>query len=93
VQSAAVVGVPDEVMGEVGMAFIIPKQGAELSPQEIVDFCGQRVAGFKVPRYVVITGEFPMTPSGKVQKFKLRELGEHLIREGVVEKLSPTKRR
>jgi len=93
VQSAAVVGVPDEVMGEVGMAFIIPKQGAELSPQEIVDFCGKRVAGFKVPRYVVITGEFPMTPSGKVQKFKLRELGEHLIREGVVEKLSPTKRR
>ena len=93
VQSAAVVGVPDEVMGEVGMAFIIPKQGAELSPQEIVDFCGQRVAGFKVPRYVVVTGEFPMTPSGKVQKFKLRELGEHLIREGVVEKLSPTKRR
>jgi len=93
VQSVAVVGVPDEVMGEVGMAFIIPKQGAELSPQEIVDFCAQRVAGFKVPRYVVITGEFPMTPSGKVQKFKLRELGERLIREGKVAKLSPRKGR
>jgi fatty-acyl-CoA synthase len=74
------------------MAFIIPRKGAEISPQEVVDFCARRVAGFKVPRYVVITEEFPMTPSGKVQKFKLREWGERLIREGKVEKLAPSKK-
>lgn len=92
VHTVAVVGVPDEVMGEVGMAFIIPREGAEISPQEVVDFCARQVAGFKVPRYVVVTQEFPMTPSGKVQKFKLRELGEKLIREGKLEKLSPKKK-
>ncbi len=92
VQTVAVVGVPDQVMGEVGMAFIIPREGADISPQEIVDFCARQVAGFKVPRYVVITEEFPMTPSGKVQKFKLREWGERLIREGKVEKLAPSKK-
>ncbi|MCR4392117.1 MAG: long-chain-fatty-acid--CoA ligase [Candidatus Acetothermia bacterium] len=91
IQNVAVVGVPDRVMGEVGMAFIIPRQGTHLDPQEVVDFCAHRIAGFKVPRYVVVATEFPMTPSGKVQKYKLVEQGRELIAQGKVRKLEPRK--
>lgn len=91
VQNVAVVGVPDRVMGEVGMAFIIPRAGHNPDPQEVVDFCAHRIAGFKVPRYVVVATEFPMTPSGKVQKYKLVEQGRELIVQGKVRKLEPRK--
>jgi len=93
VQNVAVVGVPDKVMGEVGMAFVIPRQGARVDPQEAVDFCADRIAGFKVPRYVVVTPEFPMTPSGKVQKFKLQEHAKELLANGSVQRLEPRKKR
>jgi fatty-acyl-CoA synthase len=92
VQNVAVVGVPDPVMGEVGMAFIIPRAGEEAIPQDIIDFCAKRIAGFKVPRYVVITPDFPMTPSGKVQKYKLAEIARDLIAQGKVPKLEPKRR-
>lgn len=91
VQNVAVVGVPDPVMGEVGVAFVIPREGRTPDPQEIVDFCTQRIAGFKVPRYVVVSGEFPMTSSGKVQKFKLRDTAQRLIAEGGIPRLEPRK--
>jgi fatty-acyl-CoA synthase len=91
VQNVAVVGVPDRVMGEVGMAFIIPREGYNLDPQEVVDFCAQKIAAFKVPRYVVVEREFPMTASGKVQKYKLAERGRELVASGQVMKLEPRK--
>ncbi len=91
VQNVAVVGVPDAVMGEVGMAFIIPRDGHTLDPQEVVDFCARQIAAFKVPRYVVIGEPFPMTASGKVQKFKLAERGRELVASGKVPKLEPRK--
>ncbi|MCX7750011.1 MAG: long-chain-fatty-acid--CoA ligase [Candidatus Bipolaricaulota bacterium] len=91
VQNVAVVGVPDPVMGEVGMAFIIPREGHNLDPQEIVDFCARKIAAFKVPRYIVIGEPFPMTASGKVQKFKLAERGRELVASGKVPKLEPRK--
>ncbi len=62
---------PDKKLGEVVKAFIIPD--GELSEEEIKQFCRERVANFKVPRYVEFVGEFPMTASGKIQKYKLRE--------------------
>ncbi len=91
VQNVAVVGVPDRVMGEVGMAFIIPRDGYTVDPQEVVDFCAQKIAAFKVPRYVVVGREFPMTASGKVQKYKLAEQGRELVASGAVPKLEPRK--
>lgn len=91
IQNVAVVGVPDPVMGEVGMAFIIPREGHTLDPQEVVDFCARQIAAFKVPRYVVIGEPFPMTASGKVQKFKLAERGRELVASGKVPKLEPRK--
>lgn len=66
----SIVGVPDPVMGEVVMAFVIPKAGAHLTPEEVVDFGRGGIANFKVPRYVEIVSEFPLTGSGKVQKFR-----------------------
>jgi fatty-acyl-CoA synthase len=66
----SVVGVPDPVLGEVPMAFVVPRAGATLTPQEIRDFAKDRIANFKVPRHVEIVSEFPLTGSGKVQKFK-----------------------
>jgi fatty-acyl-CoA synthase len=64
------VGVPDPVMGEVVMAFVIPRPGHVLSPDDVVAFARDRIANFKRPRYVEIVDQFPLTGSGKVQKFK-----------------------
>jgi len=66
----SIVGVPDPVLGEVVMAFVIPKAGASLTAQEIRDFAKDQIANFKIPKYVEIVSEFPLTGSGKVQKFK-----------------------
>jgi fatty-acyl-CoA synthase len=74
VASAQVIGVPDERMGEELMAWVVLRDGAEASAGEIRDFCLGRVAHFKVPRYVKFVDEFPLTVTGKVQKFKMREL-------------------
>jgi len=52
------------------MAFVIPRDGESLRPEEIVAFARGRIANFKVPRYVEIVDRFPLTGSGKVQKFK-----------------------
>ena len=68
-----VIGVPDQRYGEELMAFVIPRAGATLTEQEIKDFCTGQIAHFKIPRYVKFVDEFPMTVTGKVQKFKMRD--------------------
>jgi len=73
VQAAAVVGIPDERLGEVGLAFIQLKSGAQATEEEIIDYCRERVAVFKVPRYVRFVERFEMTGSGKIQKFRMRD--------------------
>jgi fatty-acyl-CoA synthase len=70
VLDVSIVGVPDTIMGEAVMAFVIPKDGAPLQPEEIVAFARGKIATFKVPKYVEIVERFPLTGSGKVQKFK-----------------------
>jgi len=70
VLDVSIVGVPDPIMGETVMAFVIPKEGAALHPEEIVAFARGKIANFKVPKYVEIVDRFPLTGSGKVQKFK-----------------------
>ena len=64
---------PDEKYGEELCAWVIARTGAELDEDAVRDFCRGRLAHFKVPRYVIFVDEFPMTITGKVQKFKMRE--------------------
>jgi fatty-acyl-CoA synthase len=79
VESVQVVGVPDEKFGEEVAAFIIAVPGAEVATEEIRDFCRQRLARFKVPRYVFTVDDFPMTVTGKIQKFVLRQQAADLL--------------
>jgi fatty-acyl-CoA synthase len=75
VQMAQVIGVPDERLGEVTAAFVLLKDGKQASKEELIDWCRQRCANFKVPRYLAIVDSFEnigMTGSSKVQKTKLR---------------------
>jgi fatty-acyl-CoA synthase len=74
VAGAQVIGVPDVRMGEELMAWVQVREGVEVSEDDLRDFCRARLAHFKVPRYVKFTTEFPMTVTGKVQKFKMREV-------------------
>jgi fatty-acyl-CoA synthase len=73
VQDVAVIGVPDERYGEAVMAWVITREGSSLDGDEVRDFCRDQIAHFKVPKYIEPIEEFPMTVTGKVQKFKLRE--------------------
>lgn len=73
VAQVAVVGVPDERMGEVGVAFVIPRNGVQLTAEDIVTFSRTNMANYKVPRHVRIVAELPLNASGKVLKHALRE--------------------
>nr|XP_032800194.1 medium-chain acyl-CoA ligase ACSF2, mitochondrial-like [Petromyzon marinus] len=73
IAEAQVVGVSDARMGEELCACVRLKLGSELTPDDVRAFCQDKVAHFKVPRYVVVVDSFPLTVTGKIQKFKLRE--------------------
>jgi len=73
VKQAQVVGIPDHRLGEVGMAFVELREGVDCSGQDLIDFVATRIANYKVPRHVKFVTDFPMTGSGKVRKFMLRE--------------------
>jgi fatty-acyl-CoA synthase len=73
ISDVQVIGVPDPRYGEELMAWIIPRQGTTLTEDEVKDFCRGQIAHYKVPRYVKFVDAFPMTVTGKVQKFKMRE--------------------
>lgn len=68
-----VVGVPDPLYGEQVLACIRVKEGESLTEEEVRSYCEGRIARFKIPRYIQFVSEYPMTASGKIQKFKLRE--------------------
>ncbi|WP_078595329.1 AMP-binding protein [Evansella clarkii] len=68
-----IVGVPDEKYGEEIVAWIRLKEGEEAAEEEIKEYCYGKIARYKVPRYIAFCEEYPMTASGKIQKFKLRE--------------------
>jgi fatty-acyl-CoA synthase len=74
VASAQVIGVPDERMGEELMAWIVVRDGADLTEEDLRAFCKDRIAHFKVPRFVKFVDEFPMTVTGKVQEFVMRQM-------------------
>ncbi|HEV3448505.1 MAG TPA: AMP-binding protein, partial [Gemmataceae bacterium] len=75
IAEAQVVGLPDAKYGEEVSAWIRLKPGAQLSAEEVRCFCRERIAHFKVPRYVEFVSEYPTTVTGKIQKYRLREIG------------------
>jgi fatty-acyl-CoA synthase len=70
-----VVGLPDERFGEEICAWVRLRPGEKLAEEDLKEFCRGRIAHYKVPRYVVFVNDFPTTVTGKVQKYRLRELG------------------
>lgn len=74
VQDVQVVGVPDPKYGEELMAWVILKDGERMEACELREYCKGKISHHKIPRYIEFTKEYPMTASGKIQKFKLREL-------------------
>lgn len=68
-----VIGIPDEVYGEEVMAWIILKEGQNATSEEIREYCTGKISRHKIPRYIEFTDAYPMTASGKIQKFRLRE--------------------
>ena len=82
VAEVAVFGIPDPYYGEVVAAWIQPHTREDISEQEIRDFCKGRIAHFKIPSHIEFVNDFPMTVTGKLQKFRMRELViEHMQKE------------
>jgi len=87
VRDAQVLGVPDERFGEELLACVQlhgPRAADPPTPHELHDLCKGRIASFKIPRYWKVVDEWPMTVTGKVQKFKLREMAERELAEGTL---------
>ncbi|MFQ5968009.1 MAG: AMP-binding protein [Acidimicrobiia bacterium] len=76
---AQVVGIPDTKFGEQPMAWVVRKPGSDLTEDEVREFCRGKIAHFKIPKYVAFTDEYPMTVTGKIQKFRLREMSIELL--------------
>ena len=73
IKDVQVVGLPDKKYGEELCAWIIPREGETLSEQDVRDFCKGQIAHYKVPRYIKFVDGFPMTVTGKIQKFMIRD--------------------
>lgn len=73
-----VAGVPSKKFGEQVGAFVILKEGATLLPEDVIDFCRGKISRYKIPKYVTFLDTYPMTASGKIQKYKLREMAAEL---------------
>jgi fatty-acyl-CoA synthase len=73
ISDVQVVGVPSQKYGEEVGAFIILKDGADVTAADVKDFCRGQIARYKIPKYVAFVDSFPLTASGKVQKYKLQE--------------------
>ncbi len=74
ISDVQVIGVPDLKYGEELMAWVKLKNGEKITTEEIKEFCKGKIAHYKIPRYVKFVDEFPMTISGKIQKYKMREI-------------------
>ncbi|MEY2430733.1 MAG: HIP---CoA ligase [Acidimicrobiaceae bacterium] len=79
IAQVAIVGVPDQRLGEVGMAFIVPTTGTTIDATEVIAWSGEHMANYKVPRYIEVVDVLPLNASGKVLKFDLRDRGVKLI--------------
>jgi acyl-CoA synthetase (AMP-forming)/AMP-acid ligase II len=75
----AVIGMPDERLGEVGWAFVVPKPGAQVTESDVAQFARANMANFKVPHRIVILDDLPRNASLKVLKVQLREQARRLV--------------
>ncbi|MDC7126636.1 MAG: AMP-binding protein, partial [Spirochaetales bacterium] len=82
IKNIQVAGVPDAKFGEQVGAFIILHENQILSPSDVKDFCRGQIARHKIPKYVFFVEDYPLTASGKIQKYKLGEIALELIKEG-----------
>jgi fatty-acyl-CoA synthase len=73
VASSAVLGIPDEKWGEVGRAIVVKKAGAQVSEDELLSFCRDRMAKYKAPKSVIFVDVMPLTAAGKISKVDLRK--------------------
>ncbi len=80
IEMVEVAGIPDEKYGEIVGAFIKLKEGQTLTQEEVQEFCRGKVSRYKIPRHVIFVNDFPKTASGKIQKYKLREMGLEYIK-------------
>jgi len=85
VKDVQVAGVPSKKYGESVGAFIILHDGVDMEGSDVQDFCKGKIAHYKIPKYIFFVKEFPMTGSGKIQKFKLKELSLKLCKEQGIE--------
>jgi len=81
VKDAQVVAIASPKYGEDVGVFIIPHEGAVIDAEEVREFCRDKIARYKIPRYIFFVNEYPLTGSGKIQKFKLREMALKLCEE------------
>jgi len=81
IKDAQVAGIASPKYGEQVGAFIVLKDGAKVTEEDIRDFCRGKISRFKIPKYVFLVDSFPMTGSGKIQKYKLREMGPKMLAE------------
>jgi fatty-acyl-CoA synthase len=85
IKDIQVVGIASEKYGEEVGAFIILHPDAAVSEEDVRDFCRGQISRFKIPKYVFFVDSFPLTSSGKIQKYKLRELGNQKVAAGEIE--------
>ncbi|QLC50050.1 AMP-binding protein [Methanolobus zinderi] len=81
IKDVQVVGIPDEKYGEIVGAFVITSDGTDITEADVRDYSIARIARYKVPKHVFFVEEYPLTASGKVQKFKLRDMAVDLLKE------------
>lgn len=85
IETVEVAAIPSPKYGEEVAAFIKLKKGQKLREEEVFDFCRGKIARFKTPKYIFFVNEFPMTASGKIQKYKLSKLGKKICTEKGIE--------
>jgi len=85
VKDVQVAGVPSEKYGEEVGAFIILHEGVDMQTSDVREYCKDKISRYKIPKYVFFINEFPMTGSGKIQKFKLKEMSLKLCKEQGIE--------
>ena len=85
VKDVQVAAIPSKKYGEEVGAFIILKEETTLTPEEVREFCRGKISRHKIPKYVLFVDEYPLTGSGKIQKFKLKEIGLRMLKEQGIE--------
>ena len=85
IEAVEVAGIPSNKYGEQVGAFIKLKSGQSLAEEEVKEYCRGQIARFKIPKYVFFVEDFPMTASGKIQKYKLKSIGLQLLKEQGIE--------